>query len=76
MYFNYKKNWIDHYIAVPGGSAVTTELAQLFGSTPGTAASLQADSSNANSAEDGQSDMAFNLNHLKFGFEDYDWHGR
>jgi hypothetical protein len=88
MYFNYKKNYIDHYVrslllpayrlvtanicsfrrvdlqvAVPGGSNVTTQFAELFNSTPGDATTLARASTGA---EQG-SEFAFHLEHLKFG---------
>lgn len=61
MYFNYIKNYIDHYVAVPGGSNVTTQFAELFNATPGDPTTLQ---STVSAATPG-GELAYNLEHLR-----------
>lgn len=48
-------------VAVPGGSAVTTQFAELFNATPGDAATLQAE---VQAATPG-GELAYNIDHMK-----------
>lgn len=57
-YLNYS---LSHQVAVPGGSNVTTAFAELFDSTPGTPASLQA--STLEAVQGGE--LAYNLEHMR-----------